>query len=156
MKEIKEEIKYTETKYSYQAIDGEIFSSKEECEKYEKTAECILRTRYNCLVLKSSNEYALFGFGNEDSNVDVVKLRDSDDVTLIMQLYLYINSWIAKDLENSSNKNRIKKCTDLCERALKDNDLLFVYRGYDNDVFSIEGTRNQHIEVLQNLCKDEA
>lgn len=42
MKVIKEEYTVTQTKTYYRSEDGELFEDKEQCEKYEKTAEFIL------------------------------------------------------------------------------------------------------------------
>ena len=40
----------------YEAIDGTLFSSKEECVKYEETAKCVLLGKYKRLVVKSIKE----------------------------------------------------------------------------------------------------
>ena len=44
----------------YKAIDGTIFSSEEECRKYENTCKCILNAKYKDYIIVSDIEYNIF------------------------------------------------------------------------------------------------
>lgn len=83
IKNVKEEVFIT-----YEAIDGTIFKVKEECEKYEKTCECLLMVKYNQIPKVSCSEYDITKYiGSEDFIFDIVKLRNDDDIDIIIQLF---------------------------------------------------------------------
>ena len=75
MKEIKEEIIKKEYKITYEAIDGVLFNSAEECAKYEQSANMVLYAKYKPLVLASLTEYELCGTGSEEYTIDTVRLK---------------------------------------------------------------------------------
>lgn len=135
MKEIKEEeIVYN---YKYEALDGTVFNSKEECNKYEKTAECVIKKRYNDLVKYTSNECALFNCGSDDYVVDFLKVQTHDDATVIMQM-----------LELSGDNSG--KAREFIADALKTNDYLLV--GHDScseDYYYTYGTRTHVLNKIK-------
>ena len=150
MKEIKEEIQRTETITKYQAIDGTEFEFRDECSKYENTAFCVLNAKYKKLVLTSKSEYDLFDCGSDENIIDIVKPTSGSDIDIIMQMLAYTNNY----LFDEKHKERLDYITNTCARALKENDLLFIYKGYEDDGFWPGFTRNQRIEALQNLDKE--
>ena len=96
----------------YEANDGTKFQTLEECEKYETTARCALLTRYNKLVLKSLMESDIFTAGNEDYIVDIIEMKSTEDLNLILQLYKLINnnSCVRDNLIIESFENKDKLC----------------------------------------------
>lgn len=146
MKIVKEEKKYTVE--VYEAIDGTIFPDQAECEKYERSAKCLLLSKYNRLVIKKDFESNIFGCGSEDGYVDIVKLYSRKDIDVIMQILGVINPHILKE----DNKERYDKYQDILEKACSENDLVFISRGYDNDGFWIEGTLSDRIYKIANTC----
>ena len=152
MKEIKKE--ETRTYYEYEAMDGTVFSDKEECHKYEKTAECAIMTKYKSLVLNSGHtEYYFFGVGNEDDYVDLVKVKNSDDIDTVMQAWLVINKFYQED----EYKDRRNSTYEMLKKAMEDDDIIFINHGYENDGFWLIGTQHGMIErmtSLNNLIKN--
>ena len=136
MKEIKKENTEVKITYEYEAIDGTIFKSKEECQKYEESAKGVLMSRYMNLVLSECVEYDLFDCGSEENIVEIIKVETEKDVDTIKQL-LYINhpyyqdkptpDWMVEDFQD-------------IEEAHKNKDVLFVGRGYEKDCFFMYGT----------------
>lgn len=133
----------------YEATDGTQFKDKAECKKYEESAKCVLLTKYKPLVVKESNPDELFHNGSEDDILDVIKITKEEDIDTVMQLYFYYNS-------NEYSKERAPKIKDLLSRALAENDLVIIYRGYYDDVnsFYIHGTLNSIFENIKNLCNE--
>jgi hypothetical protein len=131
MKEVVKEVIKRET--IWEASDGTQFTSKEECQKYENTAKCVIRTRYSSLIVKSLREEDLLINGCYDNIIDVIKLDDSSDINTVLamcKLYGY-------DEEET-----------VCKRALKSDSYILINRGYDNDSFWIMGTID---DILQKI-----
>lgn len=83
VKTIKEQVFFT-----YEAIDGTPFEIKEECEKYEKTCKCLLMAKYNQIPKISCSEYNITNYiGSEEYMFDIIKLRNNDDIDVIIQLF---------------------------------------------------------------------
>lgn len=146
MKIVKEEKKYTVE--VYEAIDGTIFQDQAECEKYERSAKCLLLSKYNRLVIKKDFESNIFGCGSEDGYVDIVKLHSKKDIDVIMQTLGVINPHILKE----GNKESYDKYQDILEKACSENDLVFIYRGYEDNGFWIEGTLSDRISNIARTC----
>ena len=131
MKEVVKEVIKRET--IWVASDGTQFTSKEECQKYENTAKCVIRTRYSSLIVKSLREEDLLINGCYDNIIDVIKLDDSSDINTVLamcKLYGY-------DEEET-----------VCKRALKSDSYILINKGYDDDSFWIMGTID---DILQKI-----
>lgn len=146
MKTVKEEKKYTVE--VYEAIDGTVFQDKAECEIYERSAKCLLLSKYNRLVIKKDIEYNIFGCGSEDSYIDIVKLYNKKDIDVIMQTLGVINPHVLTE----GNKEKYDKYQDILEKAYSENELVFILRGYDDDGFWIEGTLSDRIYNIAKAC----
>ena len=146
MKIVKEEKKYTVE--VYEAIDGTIFPDKAECEIYERSAKCLLLSKYNKLVIKKDVEYNIFGCGSEDGYVDIVKILCSEDIDVIMQTLGVINPHMLKE----GNKERYDKYRNILVKAWDENDLVFIFRGCEDDGFWIEGTLSDRIFNIAKAC----
>lgn len=146
MKEIKtERISYD---VKWEAIDGLLFNSEQECQKYEETARMVLWAKFLTLVIAESNEYDLFRTGSEDDVVYAVKMNIPSDRDTLMQLFLMDNSWVMKEA-HSKWKDR---AFSLIDKSYKDNDLLFVGVNTDNQIYIID-TKQSLFERLENLDK---
>ena len=134
MKEIKKE--RTVFDCEYEACDGSVFKTKEECIRYEKTAQCVIRKKFNDLVEHSSDECSLFNCGSDDYIVDFVKPNTQDAANAIMQiLELY-----------GANDDRARK---LIKEAQENSDYLLIgHNSYNDDYYYVLGTRTS---ILTNI-----
>lgn len=137
MKEIKKE--RTVYDCEYEAYDGSIFKTREECIKYEETAQCVIRKKFNDLVEYSSDECSLFNCGSDDYIIDFVKPNTQDAANVIMQMLELYNA----------NDDRARK---LIKEAQENSDYLLIgHNSYDEDDYYIWDTR---INILNNIKKN--
>lgn len=151
MKEIKQTYQVTK----YQAEDGTIFDTKEECKKYDESAKCVLLGKYNDLVIRQTNCYYLcdpFG-GSEDYGVDVVKVTSKEDVDLILQLVYFFRPYLHKEDKYEREVEIIK----LVNSALtSDSHILFIGRSYPGDEdFCVLATKENLIDTIEQYCKED-
>lgn len=120
----------------YEAFDGTQFKDAKECVKYEESAQCVIRKKFNDLVKHSSGECSLFNCGSDDYIVDFVKPSTQDVTNAIMQmLELY-----------GANDDRARK---LIKEAQENNDYLLIgHNSYDDDYYYVLGTR---ASILANI-----
>ena len=105
MKELTKEV-VTKEITGYEASDGKIFHSKEECEKYERTAECVIKTAFEKLVIAQNSEYSLFegyGSGSEEWRIVLIHINNAEELKTA-NMY----SQIANH-DNCFNENHIGK-----------------------------------------------
>lgn len=132
----------------YEAIDGTTFTTKEECVKYEESAKCVLLSRYKDMVVKQTNEEAFYKAGPDEFELDIVKLKDSSSINIIMQLYYYYN-------KGENAKTHAESMEKFCNRALEEDDFLIIYRGDGyGDGFWVRGTRNELFEHINSICNE--
>ena len=87
MKEIKN-IRTIEETTGYEAEDGKFFKTKEECEKYEQSAKCAIKTAFNKLILEKWKECELweeYGYGGEEYEDWVIEIKDENDLKVANQ-----------------------------------------------------------------------
>ena len=128
----------------YEANDGTQFQTMAECEKYETTARCVLLTRYNKLVLKSLMESDIFTAGNEDYIVDIIEMKSTEDLNLVLQLYKLINN------DSCARDNLIIE-------SFENKDKLCIGRGYtgEQDSFWPISTEQHIIQRVKNCFNTE-
>lgn len=137
MKEIKKE--RTVYDCEYEACDGSIFKTREECIKYEETAQCVIRKKFNDLVEYSSDECSLFNCGSDNYIIDFVKPNTQDAANVIMQMLELYNA----------NDDRARK---LIKEAQENSDYLLIgHNSYDEDDYYIWDTRTN---ILNNIKKN--
>lgn len=148
MKEITKEKKSTYT--VYQAVDGTEFDSKEECQKYEDSAKCVLLTKYKPLIKRTDSEYNIFTADSDEYMIDILQYLSSEsDIDILIQLHrLYCSGRKLNDEHYVDMRNKLEKC-------LKNRDIVLIgrgteYDGYDN--FFILTTLQ---EVTDNITKAE-
>jgi len=148
MKEIKKERTTTQTYIEYEAIDGTIFDNKDACAEYEKTLQCINQAKYNDLVIKKDcTEYGLFGVGNEDDYVDLIKVKSQDDIDTVMKTWLYYNTLYQED----KYKDKVNNTYNMLKKAMEVDDIIFVNHGYEGNDFWFEGTQQGMIDRMTSL-----
>lgn len=145
MKEISVEQKTYIKKWK--AVDGTQFNSREDCEKYENSAKCVILANYKDFVIKVSSEYDLFGVGNEDCEVDVVRVPDEKAVDVIFQTFCFFRDWASDE-----NKEEVRK---KIVHAYEYNDFLLIQRGYESDDFYIIGTLYSILEQIKERVKPD-
>ena len=137
-----------ETKYK--AIDGKIFNSDDACLNYENTLKCIIRAKYNKLVVKHLKEYEIAPFGNEDYYIDVVKLKTKEDVETVIHLLNAYHTHSQEEIETLlNNLKRIKENKE---------DYLLMYAGseYDGSWYSYLGSAKEFLEKAKNSIFDSS
>lgn len=149
MKEIKKEI--TNYVYQYESFDGTLFDTKEECEKYEKSAEGVLKLKFQDLVVDKHNSWDLMG-GYEDNDVIAVKLTKEEDKDTVLQLYLLLHPYYIKDDISDSHKKWLEEYKSYIDEAFEKKDILLIGINCEGDYYFI-GPRNKFIENLKNFGK---
>lgn len=145
MKEISVEQKTYITKW--EAADGTQFDSNKECEKYENSAKCVVLAKYKDFVIKESDEYHLFGVGNEDCQVDIVRVPDEKAIDAIFQTFCFFRDWVSDEGKEDVRNTII--------RAWNYNDFLLIDRGYDLDNFYVIGTLDEIVEQIKEKTKPD-
>ena len=136
----------------WEAIDGTLFLSKEECETYEKTARMVLWDTLKRLTLLESNEWNLLGAGYSDVVVHAIKMVNPEDGDKIKQLLLLDNLWATKEGE-STEKWRTHRFEQI-DKALEDADVLLVFEDCESNICDMMA-RQTIIDKLENLDKEE-
>lgn len=83
MKELKRTRTIEEIR-GYEANDGTFFSSKEECEKYEKTARAVIFNAFKQLVVDRIFPECFiwenYGYGSEEFSMAIIEIKNEDDL----------------------------------------------------------------------------
>lgn len=151
MKEIKKERITKSTYIEYEAVDGTIFDTHEECFKYEQTAECLLKSKFMKLaVCKPKNAWSFMG-GYDDNDIIGIKPTCQADVDVIVQYYLIEHPhWMKDDYKGYrdrfiSQMNNVLECNDVALFGIN----------CENEVYYIESRMNI-VDNLLNIDKDES
>lgn len=147
MKEVKTERKVYDI--HYEAIDGTIFYSKEECEKYDNTAKAVIRSYFMKLVVAEGTEYSFLHVGSDDNTTYAVKMRNENDANVVKQLWEIDHDYL------HNQEHYLKYQTDdftKIDTACAQGDILFVGEDYESNIYIID-TRANIIESLQNIDK---
>ena len=147
MKEIKELKTKAEEITKWEAIDGTIFSDKEECERYEESALCVIKARFNKLIVSKGNNAWDLMKGYDDHTVTVVKLNNIEDVNTVAQ-YLFLKcTWWSEEFRTETYNE--------LEETFKNGDLFLIGYNCEDEPYSL-GPRQTIINNLLNLDKDES
>lgn len=131
--------------FKYEAIDGTLFSNKEECIKYENSAKVAVKALYKKLIIKSIAETELFSVGSDDNTLELVKVKTQEDIKILLQMcYIY----------NITHESSLDRITKLATKAMETNDILIIGRGYDDDCFWIIDTKQDLINTFNNICNE--
>ena len=144
MKEIS--VEKTLTVRKYEAVDGTLFDDKDECQRYENTARCVLLSKYNKLIIKSATEYDLFEMGSEETVIDLIKIKHKSDIPTIVQLVILDNQHLIKD------QDRIDRMYEQLESASIAGETFMISRGYQDDYFWPLGSVENKIQQILSHC----
>lgn len=150
MKEHKIEKTKVEVIYEYEAIDGSIFKSKEECVKYEESAKMVAYSKYLPLVISRKSEFGIYDVGSEEYEIDIIKINQLEDIDNILQMYSLYHPY-------RDEKNILQE-RDKLNKWFDDREIVFIGRGcvYDNyDRFEFLGTMNNAINHIIKACNEE-
>lgn len=146
MKKVTVEKTVHETKY--QAADGKMFNNEDVCMGYENTLKCIVRAKYNKLVVKHITEQDIVPFGSEESYIDVVKLKTTADVETVIHL---LNAYQTRSQEEIETLlDNLKKIKESKEDYL----LLFAGNEYDGPWYGYLGSAKEFLEKAKNSIFD--
>lgn len=134
MKEVKIEEKVTTIKY--EAIDGELFSTKSQCITYEETVACLLKSKIKKLVIKELSSEDLFGFWICDENLSLLEVKTQEDIDNILKLYYYYYP--------GYNTTKLEA---LLTYALNNDDII-IWKQFDSSIGGEEG-----FEILTTINK---
>lgn len=149
MKEIKKEIIRKDYTYQYESFDGNLWDTKEECKKYEKSAEGVLKLKFQDLIVAKDNAWNLMR-GYEDNDVIGVKLIKEEDKDTVLQLYLMLNSHLLK--EDERYKEWLDEYKSYINEAYENKDLLLMGINCEGEYYFI-GPRNKFVDNLKNFGK---
>ena len=143
--------KVTETKVinrsMFEAIDGTRFESQTECERYEKTAFCVLNQKYKNYVVYHGSEYDIWRIGSEEYELDLVVVPTPEAIEHILQMYVYY--------EPNLSEQKYSEIKELIQSAYSNETTLIIDRGYNgNECFYIgKFTMQDRINHLKKLSK---
>lgn len=150
MKEITKERTYTEEYTLYEAFDGQEFTDKMECQKYEESALGVARGKVqNLFINKGKDAWTLMG-GCDDHEVVTVKFNNvTDKDTFLQWLYLECPWYL-----NDSHKERKAEVEAIVRIAFEIKDVILLGKNCDGDYYFINSRQNI-IDNLIDLDKKE-
>lgn len=137
----------------YVAYDGAVFTCKEECEKYEESAEAVLYTKYKPLVMYRKSEYEIYNTGSDEYEIDIIKINDIEDIDILMQLYYIYNKYTSARSEERMQEIKTKLTT-----YFNNGDIIFIGRGCGCDKYDQFCFINSLKEVINHIteaCNEE-
>ena len=96
----------------YEAFDGKTFSTKEECEKYEKTAYGGLGKELRKIMV-NEDEFAEcsiwedYGYGSEDFYMAVLDIKTEDDLFAVNRYFEFVSKGDATPIDKEYIGKRI-------------------------------------------------
>jgi hypothetical protein len=148
MKEIKQKSEVFNT--LYEAIDGTVFNSREECEKYELTAKCIIQSKVMSLIVSKDNDaWELLG-GLDDHTITAFKMQKIEDVDAMKQFFLIECPWYQSDERAEQREQKFK----IIDKAFINEDVILFGQNCDGDYYFINSRQNI-INNLNNLDKKD-
>ena len=114
MKKIEKQVEKVtkETVITYEASDGRIFKSEEECKKYEETAKMVVYNMIQQNLIGKTNIYDLFGEGNQDELVEIYRI-DSLEIVELLNRYISLTTY-NKEARNIITNDMVGKDIILC------------------------------------------
>lgn len=150
MKEVTKERTVTEKYTLYEAFDGQEFTDRKECQKYEESALGVARGKAQNLFVSTGNDaWSLMG-GCDDHEVVAIKFWNSTDTDAFLQ-WLYLECpWYLSD----SQKERKAEVEAIVHIAFDRKDIILLGRNCDGDYYFINSRQNI-IDNLMALDKKE-
>lgn len=138
---------------NYVAFNGVKFESKEKCLTYENDAiNNLFEEYFKTIDYLETDEFELFdGFGSEDNLIDIVNIKTTKDLLIILGISLYFLDEVG--FKDDVKEKKIEEIKTLLEKVLNDDeDRLIVYRGeYERQEFSIVSTTKKLTSEILNF-----
>lgn len=148
MKEITKEIQKIEKCTVWEAVDGTTFNSREECKKYEESAQGVLRGKLKEFIVNDKYDgWDLMG-GFEDHTILAIKVPTEEAKDIILQAYYLDQPWVL-----TADTAHKAKAILLIDQAYREQDLILFGLNCDGDLYLID-TRMNIINRLDNLDKE--
>lgn len=132
----------TEEKVTYIAADGTVFASEEECLKYEKTAECVIKKMYKEILVSQTTQWHITNEeGSDEYRVDFVKITSNEDLGAALKYYTF----------KSYND-------DISDVKLTTEDIgktVMIGFNYDEDYCWRIGTIDEYVDRIKKACIKE-
>lgn len=145
-----EKIKETHVVIKYRAVDGTIFTSEDECKKYENSARGVVSGRFHKLIVSDEyNAWDLLG-SDEDHVAFAVEVKSSEDVDIVLHFLFMEIPWLLSG-SDASNKRR-DFIEDVINKALDQDGIILFGKNCDGDIYFINSRQNL-IDNLMNLKK---
>ncbi len=138
------ELKRTETIekiIGYEADDGTEFKTKEECEKYEKSAFGVVFARFKKLIVKTYDECKVFanqGYGSEEYQYYLIDIKSENDL-LVYNHFVQFTATSDRILDDSYIGKRFLCCAG------------FPYEKWQNRELYVKGTID---DMIAEFTKD--
>ena len=138
---------------NFVAFNGVKFENKEKCLSYEyDTLNILFEEYFNTIDYIETDEFELFdGFGSEDNLIDIVNIKSTKDLLMILGISLYFLDELG--LKDDVKEQKIIEINALLDKVLNDDDdRLIVYRGeYERQEFSIVSTTKKLTSEILNF-----
>lgn len=135
------------------SFNGVKFSDKNECLTYENAAiNNLFEEYFKTIDYVETDEFELFdGFGSEDNLIDVVNVKNTKDLLILLGISLYFLDEVG--FKDDVKEKKIEEIKTLLEKVLNDDeDRLIVYRGeYERQEFSIVSTTKKLTSEILNF-----
>lgn len=122
MKEIRKEVQRTEEIITYESVDGKIFKTKEDCERWEKSYEFTIRAAIGKIPQIETNCGNSFIVSPSESEVLVLKPRNMEDINVINAYGMILEGSVSNPLTQDDIGNIVMIETGFGE------DCFYMYR----------------------------
>lgn len=129
----------------YVAEDGQIFYSKDECEKYEESALFLVSKQLKKLNKKGMTQYTIFDECNDDCLVEIFDIQTERDLENLRR-YLYL-----KSSQYYTDIKYVEGNFINFERMTVGHEVI-IWWSYDNDSFWFygNGSINDFLDMIRN------
>ena len=138
---------------NYVAFNGVKFENKERCLTYEyDTINILFEEYFNTIDYLETDGFELFdGFGSEDKLIDIVNIKSTKDLLIILGISLYFLDEVG--FKDDVKEKKIVEIKELLNKVLNDDDdRLIVWRGeYERQEFSIISTTKKLTSEILNF-----
>ena len=151
MKEIKR-TRTVEEVTGYEAFDGEMFKTKEECNEYENTAYAVIRKRLNALAVSIDGGihntfseceiYESYGYGSEEYEYMIVDIKNEEDLRVVNQYYELVR-------KTSGCKENLASQLQVPDKYIGKRVMISIGFSYDRSITASPKTMDELVEQFK-------
>lgn len=150
MKEVTKETITVTTEYH--AVDGTVFTSKEECTRYEESARGVLKARLKRITVNDQYSHYDLMAGGDDTKIIAVRIKDKSDADMVLQNILLDQPYLVKD----ENRKRFEEIEKTLYDVIGTSDVILLgCNSYDDNTLWLLDSRQNIIDKLMSLDKKE-